>query len=232
MRHEELIETGGERLLTDPFFGTFGNLGYARLALPARKREELTDVDLVLLSHGHFDHLDRTFLRALPPTTPILIPKRMLFALWHAGHNVIRQQTWQPYTFGEITITPVPAVHPAIAVGFVIESEGKCVYFAGDTYFRPFMNEIRRKFTLDVALMPVTTYLIPMTMGEKEAVLAVEALDPKVVIPIHLGIQPRSPFMRTRQSPESFQQRLQQAGSKTQVVLLREGETWTGPILG
>ena len=57
-----LIEIAGLRILTDPFFGE-GNLAYRRLCAPARTREELRDVDLVLLSHHHFDHVDGRFLR-------------------------------------------------------------------------------------------------------------------------------------------------------------------------
>ena len=51
-----LIEAGGMKILTDPYFGTWGNPAYKRLAPPARKREELRDVDLVLVSHNHWDH--------------------------------------------------------------------------------------------------------------------------------------------------------------------------------
>lgn len=53
-----------------------------------------------------------------------------------------------------------------------------------------------------------------MTMGEKGAVRAVQALSPGTVIPIHLGIRPRFPLLCTNQSPEGFRQRLQNAGSK------------------
>ena len=94
--------------------------------------------------------------------------------------------------FGAITITAVQALHIAATIGYVIQSEGKSVYFAGDTYYRPFMKNIGQRFQLDLALMPVTTFRVPMTMGEKSAVHAVRDLKPAIVIPIHLGIRPRS----------------------------------------
>jgi L-ascorbate metabolism protein UlaG (beta-lactamase superfamily) len=219
-----LIETQGKRLLTDPFFNLHGNPAYRRVAPPAMSREELAEVDLVLLSHSHFDHIDRPFLRALPSQTPVITNVR-------AGTNRIPAKLWQPVIFGPITITPVPAVHLAPTTGFVIQNEDVSVYFAADTYFRSFMTELRQRFRLDAALMPVTTYRIPMTMGESQAVRAVQALQPDVVIPIHLGIQPRSPLMRTNQTPEGFARRLQQAGSPTQVVILREGMSWSTPSL-
>jgi L-ascorbate metabolism protein UlaG (beta-lactamase superfamily) len=225
-----LIETEGQRILTDPFFSGFGNLAYKRMKPPAKKREELAVVDLVLLSHGHFDHVDYRFLRNLPRNVPILANRSMFLSALRAGRNIEKAEVWRRYTFGNVAVTPVPAVHLAPTNGFVIESEGKTIYFAADTFDRPFMQEIRRRFTLDVALMPVTTFVLPMTMGEQEALRAVKVLEPTVVIPIHLGIQPRSPLLRTRQTPESFAQRLKQANSPTQVVILREGETWTTEV--
>jgi len=63
-------------------------------------------------------------------------------------------------------------------------------------------------------------------MGEKSGVRAVEALAPKTVIPIHLGIVPRSPLLRTNESPEGFRKRLVDARLETQVRILREGESW------
>ena len=130
---------------------------------------------------------------------------------------------------GEVDVHAVPALHAATSVGYVIRSEGKAVYFAGDTYHRPFMAEIRSRFRPDVALMPVTTYRIPLTMGEKSAVKATVALGVSVVIPIHLGVQPRSPLLRTRQTPEGFARRLAEVQPSTRVVVLGDGESWGYP---
>jgi L-ascorbate metabolism protein UlaG (beta-lactamase superfamily) len=88
------------------------------------------------------------------------------------------------------------------------------------------MAEIGRRFPIDVALMPVTTYRIPMTMGEKGAALAARDLGCAVVIPIHLGVQPRSPLMRTRQTPAGFERRLREADLETEVVMLANGHSW------
>jgi len=123
-------------------------------------------------------------------------------------------------------VTAVPAAHISRTRGFVIEAEGRNIYFAGDTYYREFMKEIGSRFRLDLALMPVTTFRIPLTMGEKGATRAVAALSPKVVIPIHLGITPRSPLLRTSESPEGFMKRLRAAGLPAEVKILREGESW------
>jgi L-ascorbate metabolism protein UlaG (beta-lactamase superfamily) len=223
-----LIETAGKRILTDPWFGLFGNPAYARLHPPALTREQLRDVDLVLVSHNHFDHTDRRFLRGLPQSTPVFAPAMTSWMTRvKGGHNITGMRPWQKLSFGEISITAVPARHITFTRGYVIEAEGKQLYFAGDTYFAGFMERIAREFRLDIALMPVTTFRVPMTMGQQSALRAAQVLAPKTIIPIHLGIRPRSPLLRTSQTPEGFHKRLRQAGLQTNVVILHEGESWS-----
>ncbi len=223
-----LIEAAGMKILTDPYFGSWGNLAYKRTAPPFKSREEMAGVDLVLLSHTHWDHTDSRYFRALAPSIPVVTRRA---AAWltrlQGAQNMVGLTPWQSQDFGAVRVTVTPAYHLAIPCGFVLEAEGKAVYFAGDTYYGGFMKQIGARFRLDLALMPVTTFRVPMTMGEKSAARAVEALHPRTVIPIHLGIQPRSPLLRTGQTPERFGQRLRNAGSETEVVILHEGESWT-----
>jgi L-ascorbate metabolism protein UlaG (beta-lactamase superfamily) len=224
-----LIETGGQRILTDPYFSAGGEIAYRRLAPPARKREELLDVQTVLVSHNHPDHVDGPFFRLLSKDVPVLGPRTTaLLTRLQGARHVVGMRVWETRDLGGVKITAVPAIHWAIAIGFVLEGEGKRVYFAGDTFYGSFMAEIGRRFPLDVALIPVTTYRTPMTMGEQGAVRAVADLASRVVIPIHLGLQPRSPLLRTGQSAEGFARRLAESGSKAQVVLLKEGGSWSG----
>jgi len=224
-----LMETPEMRTLTDPYFGRWGNPAYARVAPPSRSREDLKEANLVLLSHNHWDHTDSRFLRSLPPTVPVVAPRA---GAWltrlKGGKNVVGIGKWEQKQFGSIRVTAVPALHTAVTRGFVLQAEGKTVYFAGDTYYGEFMKEIGKRFSLDVALMPVTTFRIPMTMGETNAVRAVSALLPRVVIPIHLGIVPRSPLLRRKESPEGFGKRIEEAGLQTKVMILREGQSWEG----
>ena len=66
-----------------------------------------------------------------------------------------------------------------------------------------------------------------MTMGEKGAVKAALALQASVFIPIHLGLQPRTPLLRTRQSPERFAMHLADVLPTAEVLILKEGESWS-----
>jgi len=222
-----LFEAGGSRLLTDPFFGTWGNPAYARVAPPALARDDVGPVDAVLLSHNHWDHTDRRYLRGLPPSVPVLAPRRSQWVTRLKGaRRVDGIRPWESRQVGAVRVTAVPALHLATTVGFVVEAPDGVAYFAGDTYHRPFMREVGERFRLDVALMPVTTYRIPMTMGERGAVEAVRDLRVSRVIPIHLALQPRSPLLRTRQSPEGFAARLARAGLEAEVVMLQPGDEW------
>jgi L-ascorbate metabolism protein UlaG (beta-lactamase superfamily) len=148
-----------------------------------------------------------------------------LLSRLYGAHEVVTGRPWQSHMLGALKVTVVPARHLAICCGYVLEAEGKVIYFAGDTYYGGFMDEIARRFKLEAALIPVTTYAIPMTMGEKAAVRAVLELKPVRVIPIHQGIQPRSPLLRTGQSVAGFTRRLAQASSPAQVIILAEGQS-------
>lgn len=222
-----VMECRDVRLLTDPYFGTFGNPAYERVAPPSISREEIGRIDGVLVSHGHWDHTDRRFLRGLDPAVPVLVPSGTSAVMRLKGvRSPVPMRPWSFLTIGDAVVTAVPARHVARTIGYVVQTEEVCLYFAGDTYHRPFMAEVGRRFAIDVALLPVTTYRIPMTMGEKGAVLAVRDLGAPTVIPIHLGLRPRSPLLRTRQSPRGFERRLREAELGTQVVHLAPGSIW------
>lgn len=224
-----LIELEGQKILTDPYFSSTGNLAYARPMPPARTCEELVDVDLVLLSHMHFDHVDRHYFKALPVDTPVIAPAQTAWLTKLLGaRNVLGIKVWENREFGKVKVTAVPAKHLTFTVGYVIQGEGKSLYFAGDTFYGPFMMHIARKYHLHAALLPVMTYRIAMTMGEKDAVRAVLTLKPKFVIPIHLGLTPRSSILSRHESPENFVKRLRDVGSLTQAIVLNEGESWKG----
>lgn len=223
-----LIEWRGQKILTDPYFGTQGNMAFERLSPPALSREAIGAVQLVLLSHTHWDHVDPPYFASLPPGVPVVTPK---YAARSAGHlgvkNAVGLSWWESRAFGEVTVTAVPAIHDAIAAGFVIQCEGRQVYFSGDTYYAPFMKRIGRDWSLDAACIPVTTTRLPLAMGPAAAVRAVKDFAPKVVIPIHLGLRPRLAFLRTEHTPEEFEGRVRQAKLASRVVILKDGEACT-----
>jgi L-ascorbate metabolism protein UlaG (beta-lactamase superfamily) len=222
-----LFECGHTRLLSDPYFGRWGNLAYARTSTPARSADELRDVAAVLVSHAHFDHLDRAYLKGLGPQVPVYAPRPS--APWIAitgAHQTTGLRPWADVEVGDVRVTAVPAKHTAPALGYVLSHRGQVAYFAGDTFRGAFMKEIRERCHPEVCLMPVTTFRIPMTMGNRSACDATRTLGAQVVIPIHLDIQPRSPIMRRRESVDSFRRTLREANIGACVVSLAPGESY------
>lgn len=220
-----LIEAAGQTILTDPYFATSSNNPlFQRATPPARRREELLQVDLVLVSHIHFDHIDFPYFRRLPKSTPVVAPALTGRLLSLSGARVRGVFAGQTAVFGGVRVTAVMALHLVETVGYVIEAEGKRVYFAGDTYYGGHLARIGQRFQLNVALLPVTTFAVPMTMNNQGALKAARVLHPEVVIPIHEGLRQGA---AARQTPETYQAAVESAGLATKVVILTEGGCYT-----
>lgn len=152
-----LIEAGGIHLLTDPFFELSGRTGFVvdrPRSMTAERAADLADV--VLISHGHYDHFDQPFMEMIRDDIPVVVPHGFRWpGRIPENERVVRMAEDQSQTFGAVRVTAVPALHPGVATGYVIESEGSSIYFAGDTRYGPFMADIGSRFSLDVAILPV-----------------------------------------------------------------------------
>lgn len=219
-----IVESGGQRILFDPWFGR-GNLAYRRLEPPGLTRAQVGRVDAVFLSHTHFDHFDRAYLHSLPAEVPLFAPVLGRFwAMLKAGRRIRPLSRWESIRLGEVEVTAVPARHVGPTLGYVVRHGESALYFAGDTYYGRFMAEIARRFHPQVCLIPVATFRLPLTMGNGGAVQATRTLGPRLIIPIHLGITPRSPLLRRKEDASTFREQLQAAGLRTEVRVLRPGE--------
>lgn len=194
-----LIELGGRRLLTDPLLRA--RLGHLRRHGATPAPDVRRDLDLVLISHLHLDHLDPPSLRTIPPGTELIVPagagrmlKRMGFA--HTYEVVAGDEI---RTRG-VRVLAVHAEHDsrrrpsrlggaeADAIGFVIEAGGVRVYFAGDTDLYPDMES--QIGATDLALLPVWGWGPTLGAGHLDPRAAAEGaarLRPAVAIPIHWG---------------------------------------------
>jgi len=75
--------------------------------------------------------------------------------------------------------------------------------------------------------LSVATFRIPLTNRRKWRAQSAQTLSPKVIIPIHLGIRPRAPFLRISQSAGRFIEKLRNDGNLATVAYLQEGESWS-----
>ena len=207
-----LIQIDGANILTDPIWsehtGPFGKIGPARYREPGIRFEDLPPIDLVLISHSHYDHMDLPTLRRLNEIhTPLF-----LVGLGNARHlekvsaeRVVELDWWNSHIVSpDITVTATPAAHwskrsmldtnRSLWTSFAISQSGKHhVYFAGDTGYSPHFARIGERLGSPVfALLPIGAYLPEWFMSENhispsEALDASADLNADTMIPIHFG---------------------------------------------
>lgn len=173
-----------------------------RLSQPGMSVDQLnTGLDTVLLSHNHYDHLDKWTLNQLRP-------KRFIVPAGNAKHiktqaKVIELEWWQTITIDNAEITLVPAKHWSMRSatdrnrslwgGYVIRDKtfGVSIYFSGDTAFMPDIAHIREKLGhIHIALLPIGAYEPRWMMkaqhaNPQESADMFTLLDADVFIPMH-----------------------------------------------
>jgi L-ascorbate metabolism protein UlaG (beta-lactamase superfamily) len=190
-----LLEVGGARLLTDPLLRTY--LGHLRRH-GARPRPEVSqDIDAVLISHVHLDHLDVRSLRSVAPGARVIAPEGAGRLLRRIGFAAVDEVLpGDSITVGDATVTALPAVHDgrrgplgatAATLGYDIAG-GHRVYFAGDTELFDGMRDLTGRF--DVALLPVWGWGPSLGAGHMDPLSAAQAVAlvrPAIAVPIHWG---------------------------------------------
>jgi len=176
-----LIELDGVRLLTDPVFRPrVLHLRRVGASPPAVDR-----VDAVLISHGHYDHLDAKSLARLDRETRVIVPVRAAARL-RDFEDVVEVAVGDEVSVGSVTVTATPAEHSRGTVGYLVAGSAR-IYFAGDTDLFDGMRELGR---IDVALLPVAGWgprLPPGHLNPWRAAEALELIQPHTAIPIHWG---------------------------------------------
>jgi L-ascorbate metabolism protein UlaG (beta-lactamase superfamily) len=190
-----LIEMDGLRILTDPLLRHHvGGLIRRQTPLPDQRFHH---VDLVLISHGHLDHLDAPSLRLLSRTTHLVAPRGSARFLHRLGfYHITEMEAGESITVGAIQFTATFALHnssrwpfrPKTAcLGYLLRGQ-RCIYFAGDTDLFPGMEHMASD--LDLALLPVWGWGPTLGSGHMDPRRAAEALallQPCAAVPIHWG---------------------------------------------
>ncbi|MCO5203765.1 MAG: MBL fold metallo-hydrolase [Anaerolineae bacterium] len=190
-----LIEMDGVRLLTDPLLRS--RVAHLRRR-PARIDPELLEnLDAVLISHVHNDHLDRRSLRRLGNHTRYIVPRGAAPVLHKLGIETVDEiSEGESLQVGAVAVNAMPADHgtwrdrfgpPAEFLSYMFQGSSK-LYFAGDTDLFAGMADFSAD--LDVALLPVWGWgptLGPGHMDPQRAAEALKLLQPRIAIPIHWG---------------------------------------------
>ncbi|WP_123685147.1 MBL fold metallo-hydrolase [Amycolatopsis thermoflava] len=237
------LEIAGRVVLTDPVLTrTVG--GLVRVA-PPLDPAAYADVDLVLISHLHGDHLHAPSLRLLGRDVPIVVPRGAGAWMRRRGFSAVAElDIGEQLPFGDLRVTAVPADHSghrwgprfthgpqARANGHVVEAPGVRVYVAGDTDLYPGMAELG---PVDVALLPVWGWgpnLGPGHLDPTRAAEAVALVQPRVAVPVHWGTLAVPGLARTNRMrrllvapPRRFAAEVAGRGLPTTVALTEPGE--------
>ncbi|RYB07963.1 MBL fold metallo-hydrolase [Lichenibacterium ramalinae] len=171
-----LIQVEGCNMLTDPIWSERASpvsfAGPRRVRPPGIAFDDLPRIDLVLLSHNHYDHLDvatlkRLHARSAPRIVTGLGNGRVLAR--HGLGRAVELDWWQCCTPARgVDVTYLPAQHwssrtgrdrrRALWGGHAVQAGGACVYFAGDSGYGPHFAAIGRAFAPDLALLPIGAY--------------------------------------------------------------------------
>ena len=233
-----LIEVAGIRILTDPFLRD--RLGPLERHGPLPDPANLGRIDVVLISHGHPDHFDRSSLSVIGGRPVVIVPRGLgrVARRW-LDTDVREMVPGDQEQFGDLSIEAVPARHwvtpgavRAEPQGYLLDA-GPRIWFCGDTGRLP--ADRRPSGSIDVALVPVWTWgphRGPGHLGPRSAAEMLRDVDARFAVPIHWGtLYPRR-LHRLWKSPltepgDRFARHAASLAPRADVRVLRPGDATT-----
>ena len=245
-----LINFFGVKILTDPvLFPRIGirlpgfTIGPKRLTAPALQLNELPKIDLILLSHAHFDHLDLRTLRCFDENTSVITARATRDLLRRTRVGDITEFEWgESKTLqtvaGDIEITAFAVKHWGARKqrdnyrgynGYLLERNQRRIIFAGDTAMTDSFADLRRNGPVDLAIMSIGAYnpWIRSHCTPEQAIELANAAGAHFIMPVHHQTF-RLSFEPLREPIERFEAALRHTPER---VALREiGETFILPL--
>lgn len=243
-----LVQVGGLNILTDPVLSKRTSpvqwAGPGRLAPLGLSFDELPKIDVVLVSHNHYDHLDEPTVRRLAKRDAPLFVVPMGLRTWFEKRrirNVAELDWWQPTMARGLRVYAVPAQHfsgrgagdrnRSLWCGYVYEIAGQRHYFAGDTGYGPDFADIGARFApIDVAMIPIGAYdprgfMRPVHVDPEEAVRIHQDVGSRMSLAMHWGTF-RLTLEPLDEPPQRLATELQEAAvPPEQFRVLAHGET-------
>jgi len=240
-----LVQMGGRSVLIDPNFARWLFV-LKRLRRPGLRVRDLPPIDLVLVTHAHFDHLHRPSLRAIVQnnlrikgTAPaIIVPSHVSDLVADLGFSeIIELDWWKASHIGPLSVTHVPSRHWGARIlkdahrgygGYVLKAGKHSVYHSGDTAYFAGFREIGRRLAPDLALLPIGAYnpeqFRNVHTNPADAVQAFLDLNSRWMVPMHYGTF-RLSHEPVHEPLELLDEEAHAAGIKDRVFVMEEGIT-------
>jgi L-ascorbate metabolism protein UlaG (beta-lactamase superfamily) len=244
-----LIQIDGLNVLTDPIWSDRTSpvsfAGPKRMRPPGICFDDLPQIDLVLISHNHYDHLDvATVKRLIKVHNPKFItPLGVGQMMRGLGSERVEDMDWwdEVAIHNTIKVACVPAQHfsgrggfdrdATLWCGFVLLSNQGNVYFAGDTGFGAFFKEIGQQYKpIKVAILPIGAYIprwfmSPIHVSPEEAVAAHQDLQSEMSIAMHFGTFPLADDGQQQPVADLHDALYEAQVPPKQFVVLKEGDS-------
>jgi L-ascorbate metabolism protein UlaG (beta-lactamase superfamily) len=223
-------------VLIDPNFANWIFL-LKRLKHAGIHINDLPKIDVVLITHAHFDHFHRKTLRRLPSSSRIAVVP------WGMGEladglgfeKIVELQWWETFTLKDWKVTLTPSKHWGARMihdehrgygGYQIEHQGRRIYHAGDSAYCDVFKEIGKRLLPEIALLPIGAYFPDsfrhVHMGPDEALKVFQDLGAKWFVPMHYGTFKLS-FEALEEPPRWLKQLAMREGLHHQLRVLEEG---------
>ncbi len=230
-----LVQFTDLNVLIDPNFANWLFL-LKRVRRSGLKLEHLPPIDLVLLTHAHFDHFHKRTLRRLPHPKIAVMPWGMGDLARNLGfERIVELEWWDSFTHGDWTVTLTPCRHWGARVlrddhrgygGFILEHQGRRLYHAGDSAYFGGFKEIGEHCPPEVALLPIGAYkpenFRNVHMGPDEALQVFKDVRAQWMVPMHYGTFKLS-FEDLDEPPRWLRQIAQEQGQLNSIRFLEEG---------
>lgn len=230
-----LIQFSDLNVLVDPNFANWLFL-LKRIKRAGLRLRDLPRIDLVLLTHAHFDHFHKPTLRKLPEPKIGVMPRGVGDLAQNLGFTrVIELEWWESFSQKDWRVTFTPSKHWGARTirdahrgygGFVLEHQGRKIYHAGDSAYFDGFTEIGKKLRPEIALLPIGAYhpesFRQVHMGPDEALTAFSDLHAKVLVPMHYGTF-KLAFEEMDEPPRMLRELACRQGVMKHVKILDEG---------
>jgi len=206
-----IVDIDGHRVLLDPVFGDraspFRFVGPKRFHPPPLALKAIADIDVVVITHDHYDHLDHpTVVQLAKRGIPFVTSLGVGAHLEHWGvptESIVELDWWEETSVGGVTVTATPSRHfsgrlvsmrdrfHTLWSGMALRSEHHAVFFSGDTAMFSELREIGERLgPFDMALVEAGAYCAhwrDVHIGPEQAVVASELVRAELLMPVHWG---------------------------------------------